>query len=212
MTAFRTEKGVVIGNTYDKYTTRNPIARHMVSGFLRSFDEMVDRSSPSVVIEVGCGEGELALRLARRGLRVRASDLSEEIIEVARERAGAQGLDVGFEVADILAVQDGDPPADLVVCCEVLEHLPEPEAALRHLAGLGAPQYLFSVPREPLWRVLNMLRGRYLRDLGNTPGHLQNWSHRSFAALVGRSFEIMELRAPLPWTMVLARPLGQTSG
>ena len=64
---------------------------------------------------------------------------------------------------------------------------------------------LVSVPREPLWRGLNMARGAYLRDLGNTPGHLNHWSKREFAGLLRRYGEVVELRSPFPWTMALVR-------
>jgi hypothetical protein len=64
---------------------------------------------------------------------------------------------------------------------------------------------LVSVPREPLWRGLNMARGAYLRDLGNTPGHLNHWSRRGFVALLSRHGEVREVRSPFPWTMLLVR-------
>ena len=64
---------------------------------------------------------------------------------------------------------------------------------------------LVSVPREPLWRGLNMARGAYWKDLGNTPGHLNHWSKRSFVALLSRHGEVVEARSPFPWTMLLVR-------
>jgi 2-polyprenyl-3-methyl-5-hydroxy-6-metoxy-1,4-benzoquinol methylase len=93
----------------------------------------------------------------------------------------------------------------MVVCCEVLEHLDDPERALRALALLNTEYYVFSVPREPIWRVLNFMRGKYLGQLGNTPGHLQHWSATSFQKLISRYFDIDERRFPLPWTMLLCR-------
>ena len=60
-----------------------------------------------------------------------------------------------------------------------------------------------SVPREPVWRMLNMARGAYVRDLGNTPGHINHFSKRSFARVVARHGEIVEMRSPFPWTMAL---------
>jgi hypothetical protein len=63
---------------------------------------------------------------------------------------------------------------------------------------------LLSVPREPLWRVLNVARGAYWRDWGNTPGHVQHWSRDEFVALVSRYFTLTRVVAPFPWTMVLA--------
>ena len=41
------------------------------------------------------------------------------------------------------------------------------------------------VPREPVWRVLNVARGRYVRWLGNPPGHIQHFSRAAFLALAG---------------------------
>lgn len=202
------EDGLVVGNTFDKYRSRNPIARWLMGGFLSSFDDMVAASSPSSVFEVGCGEGELAFRCARTGIPTRGTDISARMIELAKERARDSDLDVEFSVADLFQIRELSPPADLIVCCEVLEHVPAPEEALARLRALDGSHYLMSVPREPLWRVLNVARGRYLADLGNTPGHLQHWSRREFLELVETEFEIQAVRAPIPWTMVLATPRG----
>lgn len=199
------EGGVVVGNTYDKYGTRNPLARMMVRSFLGTFDALVKRAGASSVLEVGCGEGELSLRMARTGLKVRGTDISGRMIEVATSRAEAEALPIRFEVSDILASTPRGPAPDLVVCCEVLEHLPDPELALLNLKRTGARMYLLSVPREPLWRILNVARGRYLGDLGNTPGHLQHWSRRRFLQFVSEHLTVTEVHTPFPWTMVLAR-------
>ena len=64
---------------------------------------------------------------------------------------------------------------------------------------------LASVPREPLWRALNVARGAYVSRLGNTPGHLNHWSRRAFIRLLSAHGEIVEVRSPFPWTMLLVR-------
>jgi hypothetical protein len=73
------------------------------------------------------------------------------------------------------------------------------------MARVARRHLLVSVPREPLWRALNMARGAYLREFGNTPGHLNHWSRRSFEALLGRYGQVQEARSPFPWTMLLVR-------
>ena len=73
------------------------------------------------------------------------------------------------------------------------------------MARVAARHLLVSVPREPLWRALNVARGAYLRELGNTPGHLNHWSSAAFVALLGRHGEVLEARSPFPWTMLLVR-------
>lgn len=201
----KVEAGVVVGNTYDKYGSRNPLARLFVGGFLSSFDRLVGHTGATRVLEVGCGEGELALRLARAGKQVVASDISGGMIQLARARAREENLAVDFRVADVLTVDPERESFDLVVCCEVLEHLMEPEAALARLSKIAAPYLLVSVPREPLWRLLNLARLSYISELGNTPGHVQHWSRRGFRELVSRYATVVREETPMPWTMLLVR-------
>jgi 2-polyprenyl-3-methyl-5-hydroxy-6-metoxy-1,4-benzoquinol methylase len=194
------------GNFYDKYNTRNPVARALMQGFLRSFGDLTALATPAGrAIEIGCGEGELSMRLARSGWRVEGCDIAVEAVEEARSRVTAAGLDIPLRVLDIREAAGAYQPAELVVCCEVLEHLEDTQAALNTLAGLSSRYLLVSVPREPVWRVLNMARGRYLGALGNTPGHIQHWSRAAFLEMLAARFEVVAMRSPLPWTLALCR-------
>lgn len=194
------------GNFYDKYNTRNPIARALMQGFLRSFDKLVEGSGEvGTALEIGCGEGELSMRLARRGWRVQGCDIADDAVLEARRRASVAGLSIPFEQQDIANCRQRYQPHDLVVCCEVMEHLEDPHAALETLASLSRRYVLVSVPREPIWRILNMARGRYLSQVGNTPGHIQHWSRRGFLTLLRSHFDIAQVSTPLPWTMALCR-------
>jgi 2-polyprenyl-3-methyl-5-hydroxy-6-metoxy-1,4-benzoquinol methylase len=197
------------GNVYDKYATRNPIERRLVDGFLGEVAGLVDHTGASEAHEVGCGEGEISMLLARRGLRVRGSDVSAEVIEEARRRARTAGVDVSYREAPISELRPDRDAAELIVCCEVLEHLDDPEAGIEILADLARPWLLVSVPREPIWRALNLARGKYVRELGNTPGHLGHWSRRGFVELLRRRVEVVDVRSPLPWTMALCRANGR---
>jgi SAM-dependent methyltransferase len=193
------------GNVYDKYATRNPIERRMVGGFIERVRELTAISGAHEVHEVGCGEGELSLALARDGLDIRGSDIAADVVAEARRRATAAGLEVDYRTAPIEALAPPGDAAQLVLCCEVLEHLPDPHAGLAKIASLAQPWLLVSVPREPLWRGLNMARGAYWKDLGNTPGHVNHWSKRSFVQLLSRHGKVVEARSPFPWTMLLVR-------
>lgn len=194
------------GNFYDKYNTRNPIARALMQGFLRAFEELVAIAGPPAdVVEIGCGEAELSMRMARAGWRVAGCDIAPEAVEESRRRIEAAGLSIPVSVCDIAQAPGQFQAAQLVVCCEVLEHLDDPDHALDILSGLSTRYVLVSVPREPIWRVLNMARGRYLVQMGNTPGHVQHWSRRRFLSLLKTRLEIVAVRTPLPWTLVLCR-------
>jgi 2-polyprenyl-3-methyl-5-hydroxy-6-metoxy-1,4-benzoquinol methylase len=193
------------GNVYDKYGTRNPVERRLVAGFLDRLERLVARTGARDAHEIGCGEGELAIRLARRGLEVRASDASAPVIDEARRRAEAAKVEVDFRAAPVEALDPDGDAAELIVCCEVMEHLDDPMAALETVARLASPWAIISVPREPLWRFLNLARLKYVGELGNTPGHLHHWTRRGFAGFLERRLEVVELESPLPWTMALCR-------
>jgi len=193
------------GNLYPKYTVRNPIARLLVDRFLANLLDLARQSEARQVHEVGCGEGFLSTMLARQGFAVRGSDLAPAAVAAARGRAAELGLGARFRVADLYDLEPERDGAELVICCEVLEHVPDPGRAVQLLARLARPHLIVSVPREPIWRLLNMARGRYWGDLGNTPGHLQHWSTAGFLALLEPHLEVRAVRTPLPWTMALCR-------
>jgi SAM-dependent methyltransferase len=193
---------VPTGNTYDKYASSNPIERRMMAGFFEAFDRFVDAAAPSSVIEVGAGEGLVARRLLGRrpDLRMTILDLPDPELAANWDDIPAGGVQGSVE-----ALPFPDRCADLVMAIEVMEHVPDPDRAIREIARVSAGDVILSVPREPIWRIGNMARGRYLGDLGNTPGHIQHWSKGAFVRQVQRHLEVVSVSAPLPWIMVHAR-------
>jgi 2-polyprenyl-3-methyl-5-hydroxy-6-metoxy-1,4-benzoquinol methylase len=201
-----TEDGIVVGNVYDKYGSNNPIVKWMMGRFAATLAEFIALSEPRSIHEVGCGEGHWVIRWNEEGIDARGSDFSSKVIAIARENAASRGIShARFNARSIYELDKSDS-AELLVCCEVLEHLQDPEAGLTALRRIVDRHLILSVPREPLWRALNMARGKYLLQGGNTPGHIQHWSSRGFVELVSRHFEVVKVRKPLPWTMLLCRP------
>lgn len=200
------EKGVVVGNVYNKYRAGNPFVRFIMRSFDESLSTLVEKVSPLSIHEVGCGEGYWVLRWHCSGYSVRGTDFSSSVIDLAKANARARGINPDlFEALDLYKVEPLRDSADLVICLEVLEHLNQPEDGLRALQRIVKNYVILSVPREPVWRMLNLLRGRYIKNLGNTPGHVNHWSQRRFVELVSRYFDIVEMKAPLPWTVILCR-------
>jgi 2-polyprenyl-3-methyl-5-hydroxy-6-metoxy-1,4-benzoquinol methylase len=197
--------GVVTGNTYDKYGSANPVVRRLMGGFERTLDELLGRAAPGSVLDVGCGEGVLVHRWAQRlpSARMVGIDLEEESIQEGWAQRRAPNLEYRVMKASNLPFADAE--FDLASAIEVLEHVPDPEHTLAEMARCAERHLLVSVPREPLWRMLNMARGAYWADLGNTPGHLNHWSRRSFVGLLSRHGEVVQVRSPFPWTMLLVR-------
>lgn len=191
------DAGNVVGNVEDKYHARNPIARALMRGFLRAVTELYLEAGPRRVLEVGCGEGRLADHLIRRRRPERF-----EACDVELRPAPEIDPEIALREASIYALPYADASFDLVVCCEVLEHLHDPAAGLAELARVSSRHVLLSTPWEPVWRLLNLARGRYVRDLGNTPGHVQHFGRRALIDLARTRLEVRAVRRPLPWTVI----------
>jgi 2-polyprenyl-3-methyl-5-hydroxy-6-metoxy-1,4-benzoquinol methylase len=196
---------VPTGNTFDKYGSSNPVVKRLMGGFHSTLDGLWDKAAPTSILDVGCGEGVLTAEWAERlgDGRIVGIDLDDPKLRAEWERRSRPNLEFRVEEATSLSFADGE--FDMACAIEVLEHVPEPEATLAEMARVASGHLLVSVPREPLWRGLNLARGAYVRDLGNTPGHVNHWSKRAFVALLSRYGTVQEARSPFPWTMVLVR-------
>jgi len=197
-------EGTVTGNTYDKYGSSNPVVKRLMANFEATLDDLFVQASPTSLLDVGCGEGVLTEKWAKRiDGPVVGIDLDDPHLHAEWEKRQAPNLEYRVMKAENLPFADDE--FDLACAIEVLEHVPDPEHTVAEMARASRGHLLVSVPREPLWRALNMARGVYLRDLGNTPGHLNHWSKRSFVELLSRHGEVIEARSPFPWTMLLVR-------
>jgi ubiquinone/menaquinone biosynthesis C-methylase UbiE len=196
---------VPTGNTYDKYGSTNPVVRRLMAGFERTLAELFALAAPESILDVGCGEGVLTEQWARQlGDRpVVGLDLDDG--KLAADWAARARQNLEFRTFDGGDLPFAEEEFDLVAAIEALEHVPDPETKVAEMARVARRHLLVSVPHEPLWRMLNLARGAYVRELGNTPGHVNHWSQRSFVALLSEHGEVLQARSPFPWTMLLVR-------
>lgn len=204
-TITRNADGIVTGNTYDKYGSKNPAVRRLMRRFESNVDELIARADPHSIVDVGCGEGILASRWAEElfPYPVVGVDLRDAALQAEWQERRAPNL--RFQVLESDGLPFDDNSFDLASAIEVLEHVPDPRQTFSEMKRVASGWMLVSVPREPLWRLMNLARGAYIRDLGNTPGHVNHWSKRAFVALASQYGDPVEVRSPWPWTMLLLR-------
>jgi ubiquinone/menaquinone biosynthesis C-methylase UbiE len=189
------------GNVTAKYPPANPLAGPLVRRWRAALLELVAVAAPRSLLDLGCGEGVLTAEWARRlpGTQVLGVDVADVV--AVPERPNLRFATIA--PAPPLPYADG--AWDLVAAVESLEHMEDPEGALAEMARCARRHVLVSVPREPLWRALNLARGAYVRAGGNTPGHRQHFTPAKLRALLAGHGEVLAARSPAPWTVALAR-------
>jgi len=173
-----------------------------MSGFQSALWSLFDAAQPRSILDVGCGEGKITSLIQQRYSKafVAATDIDYSFL---RQNAARSIPRLAVSVLPDLCFSDAS--FDVVLLCEVLEHLDTPERALEAVRRVSRKYVIVSVPREPIWRVCNMLRMKYLRAWGNTPGHIQHFSPRSFRDLLTRHFSRVKIVKPFPWLMALCQ-------
>jgi ubiquinone/menaquinone biosynthesis C-methylase UbiE len=184
-----------------KHLNPNPVQRYLLRRFHRQIASLLKATGAEKILDAGCGEGFVVSYLLQGNdrLAITGIDCSPQAIEMARQMVPG----VLFNVGDLREMPYGDDSFDLVMCLEVLEHLPDPHKGLRELRRVTSAHCLVSVPHEPFFRATNFLRGKHVPAWGRDPEHLQHWTARQFRRLVQQYLEIERFVYSFPWMIVL---------
>ncbi|MCJ7445104.1 MAG: class I SAM-dependent methyltransferase [Methanotrichaceae archaeon] len=188
----------------EKYTKANIATSYLINRFFLNVEKLIKTTSPKKVLEVGCGEGFSTKRL----LSSLEADTSLEAIDIEKRLINAAKIrnpDVPYYLGSVYKLPFRDNSFDLIIALEVLEHLEYPEYGIREILRVTKKWAIISVPNEPLFRMLNIIRLKYITDFGNTPGHIQHWSRPSFKNFMEKDANIISVCSSLPWTVVLAK-------
>jgi len=192
-------KNTESGN-YRKYTSKNPLMGIIISKFMTDLSETISPlEDVNSVIDIGCGEGFIINCLNRPDIT--GVDISKKALDIAKRKNPG----CNFCTGSVYDLSFKESSFDLVIATEILEHLENPEEALQEIGRISSSYCLFSVPNEPYFRTMNFLRGKNLKRYGNDIEHVQNWSSREFVKLLETYFDVVEVKKPFPWTMVLCR-------
>lgn len=185
---------------YKKYNSKNPFVGIVIANFMKNLKETVaPLENINNVIDIGCGEGFVINCL---GLpNITGIDISRNALIIAKEK----NPDCNLCSGSIYDISFKENSFDLVIATEVLEHLEKPELALKEIRRITKNYCILSVPNEPYFCAMNFLRGKNLTRFGNDIEHAQNWSSGNFVNLLETYFDVMEVRKPFPWTMVLCK-------
>jgi len=126
----------------------------------------------AAIFEFGCGTGTAALKLAAHAGRIFATDISDEMIAIAREKAAAQGVtNVAFEVGKAEDPRWGEGRFDAAIGFNILHLIPDRPAALSRIRRLLKPGGLFISKSVSLAEMNPMIRLAIpvMRAIGKAP-------------------------------------------
>lgn len=189
-------------NFAGKYEDTNLISKFLVENYFKSVNKLLNKiATINSAHEIGCGEGRSTMKISKLISNLTASEYVENLIPLAKKN----NPNVAIFQESVYELKYENNSVDLVFLLEVLEHLDYPKLAIEELKRVSKKYLILGVPREPLWRFLNMCRFKYLKDFGNTPGHLNHWSKKSIIKLIEKEYgTVIAIESPIPWTIILA--------
>jgi ubiquinone/menaquinone biosynthesis C-methylase UbiE len=145
------------------------------------------------VLEVAPGPGFLSIELAKRGLQVRAVDISKTFVELARRNAAAEGVDARVELGNAAALPVEDASVDFVVCRAAFKNFTEPVKALAEIKRVlrpGGKALLIDMRRDASMAEVK----RYVQGLGVS--RLNRWFMMFVFRnmLIKRAYPLAEIR------------------
>jgi len=190
-----------------EYESQNPISRILYTNFYKKIDVIlrkyvVERFS---ILEVGCGAAESSLRIHSTLLNLKPKVTFEASEYDIRYVEKINSLNYPFKVTNetVYDLKRENGEFDLIFLLEVLEHLEFPEKAIDELFRVSSKYVVISVPNEPIWRIANMARFQYLKDFGNTPGHINHYNEKKLEKMIQPYGKIIKVFKPFPWLIML---------
>lgn len=175
-----------IHRNWESVYRNNPLQDAFNDRIMARLQAYLKLSDGATCLDAGCGTGEHTARLARSGARCIGVDISEGVLDQARSRIAAAGLEAGvsFQVERLEGLSFPDATFDIVHCRGVLMHIPDWESALRELCRVlkpGGRLVLLESNRAAaevqIVRLVRRLSRRRSRQV-ETPAGLEFWSSR----------------------------------
>lgn len=166
----------------EKYKSKNPLKRSMVERLnyriLDIVGNIINNKADVRILDAGCGEGFIDRLIIDRypGVRITGLEFTKEAITIAK----ATNPSVEYIQGDVCNMPFKDRSFDFVLCTEVLEHLQDPEKAMKEIMRVSTGRFLITVPNEPWFCIGNMIVLKNISRLGNPIDHINHWTKGSF--------------------------------
>jgi ubiquinone/menaquinone biosynthesis C-methylase UbiE len=186
-----------------------PIGEYVASSQARVLANMVGRIQDRSILDVGTGAGRAAILMARGGARVTAVDASEQMLEVARQRAAEERLKIKFIRGDAHALQFSDREFDVALCLRVLMHAPDWRRCLAELCRVAERLVIFDYPAAMSAALLESMSRRVVHTLGARTEAYRVFSDRAIRRALDQSnFRVRSLHRQFVMPIQFHRAIG----
>ncbi len=190
----------------NEYKSSNFIIKYLINNFYKCIKNISELFEPDFkILEVGCGAAESSDRIRNiiGDLHFEISDYDERYVNlIIKKKPHFKNY---VEVESIYNLKRKDNEFDCIFVLEVLEHLDNYKLALEEVFRVSRKYVVISVPNEPMWRVLNMLRLRYINNFGNTPGHINHFNSKILNCELTKFGDVLRIYKPIPWLIALVK-------
>ena len=182
-----------------KYADANRVTSGLLQRFMaRCADHVATLAVPGdTILDCGVAEGTMTRFLTDQlpDRRIVAMEYEDEACALFHRDYG----DIPLLRGSIYQLPLPDKSVDVATAFEVLEHLEDPGLALAEMRRVARRSVVVTVPYEPFFRMGNVARGKYLKRLGNTPGHINHWTVPSLRRLVTSRLPKARVERAFPW-------------
>ncbi len=192
----------IIDYFLESYKESNFIAKKLYDVFFDNIDSALNQCKDSEsFLEVGCGLGESSLRISEmlKDKYFEVSEFNKDYVSILHNSK----FPIKVSNESVYELKRNNNSFDVVLFLEVLEHLEDTELALKELFRVSKKYVIISVPYEPLWCILNLLRGKYVSSFGNTPGHINHFNIKKLKKLLSKHGTVRQVYTPIPWIIIV---------
>ncbi|HUV71508.1 MAG TPA: class I SAM-dependent methyltransferase [Clostridia bacterium] len=180
----------------DEKKYRHPVKKIFIGQLLKETIRVIRRSKVKKVIDIGCGEGypDKVICSQLPKIKLVGVDIGSQVLKKAKE----QNPKIEYCLGDVFKLNFKPAEFDLALILEVLEHLKEPEKAIKEVKKV-AKKAIFSVPSEPWFSLVSLASGSYLKTKGRHPDHVNFWNLVSFEQLLRKHYNKVRVKRVFPW-------------
>jgi hypothetical protein len=150
----------------------------------------LQKYKPKTYLDMGCYVGSLVMYASGLGIKASGVDYTPKVIETAKRRALKLDLTPDFYVGDVRKFDK--VKADFVSCFEVLEHIPEVEKFIEHLANLANEWVYVSTPDGPYGNGEGNIKQGWEWDGKGVRGHIRVFTKETIKDLL-KNYEVGQL-------------------